>query len=111
MNSDEVRPGDVEPVATSDEARPGDVPQMSDKEKALRERLGMPTSDETRPQSATNSDESVPGTASSSDEEISSIPSTSDEIENSDAIAQLNQNAIEYDFNRDGVSNRYDDYL
>ena len=111
MNSDEARPGDVEPATISDEARPGDVPQMSDKEKALRERLGMPTSDETRPQSATNSDESVPGTTSSSDEEVSSIPSTSDEIENSDAIAQLNQNAIEYDFNRDGVSNRYDDYL
>ena len=42
MNSDEARPGDVEPATISDEARPGDVPQMSDKEKALRERLGMP---------------------------------------------------------------------
>lgn len=110
QTSDEVRPGDVGGLESSDETRPGDIPQMSDKEKSLREKFGM-NSDEVRPTKSNNSDESEQSNSSNSEDRDVSAESVSDEAESSDMIQQLNQNAIEYDFNINGVSNRYDDYL
>lgn len=120
LSSDEVRPGDVGGTETSDEVRPGDIdeedvnpaPKMSDMEKSLRKKLGMPVDDEERPiEAVSNSDESVQNTIDNSDEVDTQLPSNSDEVESSDAIEGLDENKVIYDFTKDGISTRYDDYL